>query len=171
VPETPSRRSALDQFSRGMEPNDLIRERTGLWIQRLYAPNGVPGLALPEQPNTASSKDGLHAFWVAPGEWLLVADQAKDIASAAQNKLSDLSHARTVFRLEAATARDILAKSCPLDLRLEKFPPGHCAQSGLGSLSPVSILVHHLEDGSHMDLYVPRSYGQHVYAWLVDGTH
>ncbi|MDE0941075.1 MAG: hypothetical protein OSB58_01395 [Alphaproteobacteria bacterium] len=167
MPDIPERRSALV----GMEPHDLIRERTGLWIQRLYAPNGlqepVSGLDLPEQPNTASHKGGVHALWVAPGEYLLVSEEAQTIEGAA---LSDLSHARTVFRIDAEPARAILAKSCPLDLRLSNFPPGHCAQSGLGSLSPVPILVHHLESGSHMDIYVPRSYGQHVYAWLVDGA-
>ncbi len=174
--DPPSRQSALAQQPL---PDDLIQERRGLWMQRLYAPDRQPGfgeevgLALPEQANRAIFGNNLHALWVAPGEWLLVSEVSPghdDISARVTDNggaLSELSHARTVFRIAAGPARDILAKDCPLDLRPWEFLPGHCAQSVLAG---VAILVHYSADGAHMDIYVPRSYGQFMHAWLKDAA-
>jgi sarcosine oxidase subunit gamma len=178
VPEshdpTPPRRSAL---AGAPESNDLIQERTGLSIQRLYAPTGGftgdIGLTLPAEANRASLNGGLHALWLAPGEWLLVGeapDQAAKTAAnavAAGGALTDLSHARVVFRIPVEAAPRILAKGCPLDLRDDIFPPGSCAQSVLAN---VAILVHHLANGDHMDIYVARSYGRFMHDWLLDAA-
>ena len=163
-PETAPRRSALTRPAR---PGDLIQERRDLWLRRLYAPDGAPGLALPAEPNRARYRDGLHALWLAPGEYLLVGDESMAPAAPGGAALSDLSHARTVFRIPAAAAREILAKGCPLDLRGEAFLPGHCGQSVLAG---VAVLVHCLESGAHMDIYVARSYGQFMHAWLTDAA-
>ncbi|MDA1101029.1 MAG: hypothetical protein O2967_18835 [Proteobacteria bacterium] len=176
MPDPRPRRSALN---RPPQPGELIQERTDLWIQRLYGPDrqsdfgGKLGLDLPEQANRASQDTALHALWLAPREWLLVSDAdaargnlaARIVANG--GALSDLSHARTVFRIAAGPARNILAQGCPLDLRPAIFLPGHCAQSVLAS---VAILVHHLADGAHMDIYVARSYGQYMYDWLNDAA-
>jgi len=164
VPDLPTRQSALAQTPK---LDELIQERRNLWIQRLYAPDGAPRLPLPAEPNRAGYRDGLHALWLAPGEWLLVSEGAMAPADIGDDALSDLSHARTVFRIPVAAAREILSTGCPLDLRPEVFLPGHCAQSVLAS---VAILVHFLEDGAHMDIYVARSYGQHMHAWLKDAA-
>ncbi|MDP7548061.1 MAG: sarcosine oxidase subunit gamma family protein [Alphaproteobacteria bacterium] len=164
MPDPQTRQSAL---AHPPQPGELIQERRDLWIQRLYAPHGVPILELPAEPNQASCRDGLHALWLAPGEYLLVCEAGAAPAAIGDVPLSDLSHARTVFRIPAAAAREILAKDCPLDLRGEVFSPGHCAQS---LLAGVAILVHLLEDGAHMDIYVARSYGQFMHAWLKDAA-
>jgi heterotetrameric sarcosine oxidase gamma subunit len=164
VADLPTRQSALAQQPL---PGDLIQERRDLWIQRLYAPDGAPQLALPDAPNRTSYRDGLHALWVAPGEWLLVSEGEVAPVDIGDGALSDLSHARTVFRIPAVAARGILARGCPLDLRPEIFLPGHCAQSIMAS---IAILVHFLADGAHMDIYVARSYGQFMHTWLKDAA-
>jgi sarcosine oxidase subunit gamma len=176
VPDPLTRQSAL---AARPESDDLIQERTGLWIQRLYAPDreldfgNKTGLDLPGQANHVSQDKDLHALWVAPREWLLVSEVTANRdglaarVAASGGALSDLSHARTVLRLAAEPARDILAKGCPLDLRPASFLPGHCAQSVLAG---VGILLHHLADGAHMDIYTARSYGRFIYAWLDDAA-
>jgi len=176
VPDPLSRQSALASQP---PPGDLIQERTGLWIQRLYAPDRQPGfghkigLDLPEEANRTTFAGDLHSLWVAPGEWLLVAAETADrhdlVTRVADNggALSELSHGRTVFRIAAGPAREILATDCPLDLRPAAFAPGHCAQS---ILAGVGILVHYLADGGHMDIYVARSYGRFMHAWLRDAA-
>lgn len=176
MPDPLTRQSALAGVP---QPGDLIQERTGLWIQRLYAPDRRPGfghkigLDLPEQANRSTFANDLHGLWVAPGEWLLVGAETTDwhdlMTHVAENggALSELSHARTVFRIAAGPARDILAKDCPLDLRPSTFTLGHCAQS---ILVGVGILVHYLGDGTHIDIYVARSYGRFIHAWLQDAA-
>ena len=170
MPNSAPRRSALAKAS---EKNDLIQDRTGLTIRRLYAPpGGFAGtleMDLPAQPNHATQDEGLSALWLAPGEWLLVGERPglTTEIEAAGGALTDLSHARVVFRLPADAARNTLAKGCPLDIRREIFPPGRCAQSALAG---VAILVHHLRTGDHMDIYVARSYGRFMHDWLLDAV-
>ncbi len=176
MPDPLSRRSAL---TRVPQPGDLIQERRELWIQRLYAPDRTPGfggrigLDLPEQANGATFDNDLHALRVAPGEWLLVSEKSTDRGNLfariaeADGALSDLSHGRTVFRIAAAAALEILAKSCPLDLSAAAFSPGHCAQSVLAG---VPMLTHYLEDGAHVDIYVARGFGQFMHDWLNDAA-
>ncbi len=170
MPDIPPRRSAL---AGSPGNNDLIEERTGLSIHRLYAPSGGftidIALALPSEANRASLEAGLHALWLGPGEWLLVGE-APDLAArvgAAGGALTDLSHARVVFRIPVEAAPRILAKGCTLDLRDDNFPPGSCAQSVSAG---VAILVHHLANGDHMDIYVARSYGRFMHDWLLDAA-
>ncbi|MDP6875830.1 MAG: sarcosine oxidase subunit gamma family protein [Alphaproteobacteria bacterium] len=158
MPDALQRRSVLA----GALADDLIQERRGLCIKRLY--EETPGLDLPREPNRATLSGGIHALWVGPGEWLLVSESGEFEVEAAA---SELSHGRTVFRIPADAARQILAKGCPLDLRESIFEPGHCAQS---ILAATAILVHYLEDGAHMDIYVARSYGRFIHDWLKDAA-
>ena len=158
MPDTSQRRSALA----GTAAGDLIQERADLWIKRVYG--DVAEIEPPRQPNRATANNGVHALWVAPGEWLLVGEGEEIQIEAAS---SDLSHGRTVFRIPANAARQILAKGCPLDLRETEFRPGHCAQS---VLSAVTILVHYLDDGEYMDIHVARSYGRFIHDWLKDAA-
>jgi heterotetrameric sarcosine oxidase gamma subunit len=166
VPETPSRRSALSGASAS---HDLIQERTDLCLHRIYGPIDGIGVELPMQANRTAGSDDWHALWLAPGEWLLDGDVPELAAKmdAGGVAATDLSHARVVFRIPAALARDILVKGCPLDVREEIFPPGHCAQSVMAG---VAILIHHLSDGAHMDIYVARSYGRFMQDWLLDAA-
>ena len=68
MPDTSQRRSALA----GTAAGDLIQERADLWIKRVYG--DVAEIEPPRQPNRATANNGVHALWVAPGEWLLVGE-------------------------------------------------------------------------------------------------
>jgi len=141
--------------------------------RRVYGPAGGfaenIGIDLPGATNHAIKDGDQTARCLAPGEWLLVGERP-DLGSQVENAggtLSDLRHARVVFRMPANLGREVLAKGCPLDLRPEIFQPGRCAQSVLAG---VAILVHHLPTGDDMDIYVARSYGRFIHDWLVDAT-
>ena len=169
-PPSPPRRSAL---AKAPAHHELIRERTELSLWRLYGPAGGfaenIGIDLPGATNHAIQDGDLTALCLAPGEWLLVGERP-DLGSQVENAggaLSDLGHARVVFRMPANLGREVLAKGCPLDLRPEIFPPGRCAQNVLAG---VAILVHHLPTGDDMDIYVARSYGRFIHDWLLDAA-
>ena len=170
MPDLTNRRSAL---AKATAAHELIQQRPGLCIQRLYAPaNGFTedlGLNLPQQPNRATEGAGIGVLWLTPGEWLVVGD-VPDLSAKAEAQggaVSDLSHGRVVFRMPADLDREVLAKGSPLDLRGSVFLPGHCAQSLAAN---VAILVHCPESGEHMDLYVARSYGRFIHDWLLDAA-
>jgi sarcosine oxidase subunit gamma len=83
--------------------------------------------------------------------------------------VTDLTDGRAAFRVAGPSARDVLAKGCPLDLHARAFPPGRCAQS---LLAKASVLIHlALDDpqaGPSFDLYVARSFSHYLFSWLED---
>lgn len=140
----------------------------------LDAVAGTLGFALPLVPNTVAEGEDTVALWLGPNEWLLVVtpyegtplaedlDGALDGLHAGATVLTD---SRTVIGLRGPAARDVLAKGCPLDLHPAAFPAGTCAQSLVGQ---VDVLLHLHRDGARFDLYVLRSYADHLWRWLED---
>jgi sarcosine oxidase subunit gamma len=134
------------------------------------------GLPLPVEPNTTAGDDGITALWLGPDEWLLVSEREDPTPLLARVRQAlgrlhaaavDVSAASTVFRLSGPAARDVLAKGCSLDVHPRAFAPGACAQT---TLARVSVILHRVGDGSDFDVYTPRSFTEHLTAWLADAA-
>ena len=92
-----------------------------------------------------------------------IEDRLRATSDAAGIAIADLSSGRTVIRVCGDAARRTLAQGCPIDLHPREFPPRNVVHS---MLEGISVMLHHLPDGSGFDLYVPRSYGQTMWEWL-----
>jgi sarcosine oxidase, subunit gamma len=112
----------------------------------------------------------------APGEWLAVSDvlagpMLKDHLdrelSAQPLAAVDLSQALAPLRIEGVAARDVLAKSCGLNLDPRVFLPGTCTRTRLAQLP---VVVHCTDPGPKYDLYAGRSYLSYLFAWLSDAA-
>jgi sarcosine oxidase subunit gamma len=138
----------------------------------------VLDLLLPTEPNSSASKNAITALWLGPDQWLLTcpADDAAFFINSLREALADIhaavtdqSDGRVAFVLAGPSARDVLAKSCPLDLHPQSFTPGSAAQS---LLAKADVLLHLRADdpqaGPTFDLYVARSYAAYLWAWLAD---
>jgi sarcosine oxidase, subunit gamma len=138
----------------------------------------VLDLLLPIEPNTAATKNRVTALWLGPDQWLLVcpADDSALFMNSLQEALADshcaitdVSDGRTALSLEGPSAREVLAKGCPLDLHPRAFPPGSCAQTLVGK---ADVLLHLRADepaaGASFDLYVGRSFAHYLWSWLED---
>ncbi len=138
----------------------------------------VLDLLLPTEPNTTASKGSITALWQGPDQWLLICP-ADDVAffintlrqatAGSHAALTDVSDGRIALRLAGPSARDLLAKGCPLDLHPRRFQPGQCAQS---LLAKAAVLCHLCADdaqqGPTFDLYVARSFADYLWTWLED---
>ncbi|HEX5078735.1 MAG TPA: sarcosine oxidase subunit gamma family protein [Geminicoccaceae bacterium] len=135
-------------------------------------------LLLPGEPNTTAGRGELAALWLGPDAWLLTSPppQVAGHVAALRQALADVhaavtevSDGRVVLRLAGPSARDVLAKGCPLDLHPRAFAAGRCAQS---LLAKASVLIHLVNDdaprGPTFDLYVARSFAHYLFAWLED---
>jgi sarcosine oxidase, subunit gamma len=161
VPEALLSRPALEP--RHLRPRGVrLGERTGLGKVDLRgdpqdrafmaAAGRVLDLLLPSEPCTAAARDQIDALWLGPDEWLVTcpASEVARLHGALREALAevhaavtDLTDGRVAFRLAGPSARDVLAKGCPLDLHPRAFPPGRCAQS---LLAKASVLIHLVED-------------------------
>ena len=90
----------------------------------------VTGLALPDGAGGGVSEGGKAAFGFAPGKFTVV-DEKDGLAAAfakaitpAIGTVTDLSHGRTVIRIEGPEADWVLAKFFAIDFSLAAFPLG-----------------------------------------------
>lgn len=129
------------------------------------------GLALPPQPNRTAATDGRKLLWLGPTEWLLVlTDGGTDAAAALRAAFADgsgalveVTAAREVLSVAGPQAREVLARGCGLDLHPRVFALGDCAQTLLGQLD---VLLHLVDDTPTFELYVGRSFADHLWRWL-----
>ena len=79
----------------------------------------------------------------------------------------DVSHSRTVIRLQGRNARDVLMKGTNIDVHPRVFGPDSCIQSHLGRCH---MLLHQLDEEPAYDIYVHRSFAVYAWTWLCDAA-
>jgi sarcosine oxidase subunit gamma len=175
---------ALPEGRQGLDPPDgsrvVIVERRGLALVQVSAGLGqdeaVAGrLGLDPAPGRASETPAGIALWLAPGTWMVVAQDAEDggLYLTLRERLGDRaavvdqSHGRAVLRLAGPRARDVLAKGCRLDLHPRVFTPGMCAQT---VIAQIGVLLHQVDEHPTYDLYVFSGYALAFLEWLTSSA-
>ncbi len=120
----------------------------------------VPGpLQAVAGPNGTVARIRPLVFWLTHAGEAAVT-QAMDIDAETGSAL-DLSHSRTVIRIEGPRARDLLNRGLPLDLSPDAFPAGAFAATALHQVG-----VHLHNRGSGYDLFVPRGFALSIWELL-----
>lgn len=146
----------------------------------LAAVRGVLQVHLPLEPNTVSTSAALAVLWLGPDEWLAVQHDAAPVAEVQlAGRLREAlagQHASVVevgeqyccVTVAGGKARDLIMKSCPLDLHPRVFGGvGHCAQS---HLSKTAIILRQASEEPAFELYVRRSFADYLWRWLEDAA-
>ncbi len=135
-------------------------------------------IRLPIEPCTSAGKGRITVLWQGPDGWLVLCPAAdvtffmnslREGLGDAHAAITDVSDARIAIRVAGPSARDVLAKGCPLDLHPRAFKPGTAAGS---RLAKTAVVVHLVEDdprtGATFDVYIARSFAHYLWAWLAD---
>jgi sarcosine oxidase subunit gamma len=138
----------------------------------------VLDLLLPGEPCTSACKEHIAALWLAPDAWLVTCpahdvprliEALRAALTEVHAAITDVTDGRVAFRVAGPSAREVLAKGCPLDLHPRAFAPGRCAQT---LLAKASVLIHLTDDGPQrgpgFDVYVARSFAHYSWLWLED---
>ncbi len=132
--------------------------------------------ALPLQPNTVSLSSH-RVYWLGPDEWQVVTDldQAATLAGRLEQRLAgqrvavnDISGGQVVFQLPGADVPALLARGCTLDLSVQAFAVGACAQSGLAK---ANVLLGCIDEAPVYEIIVRRSFSEYLELWLRKNTH
>jgi sarcosine oxidase subunit gamma len=136
------------------------------------------GVLLPTEPATARRVEDVTALWLGPDEWLLVTDPGaegalKDRLEAAfaglHASVVDVTHNATTLRLTGHGVRTVLAKGMPMDTHARGLAVGEVRQSVLAHVDVICHVVDETEaTGTTVDLFVRRSFADHVWTWLED---
>ena len=132
------------------------------------------GLELPAEANRYIGNGEHTLLWLGPDEWLLLApdNEAPGIENRLRAALGDdpwlavvdLSHNYTGLTLSGPSARDVLAKGCPLDLHPRTFREGQCAQT---ILAGTRVLLRAMASDT-FELWVRNSFARYTVQWLTD---
>jgi sarcosine oxidase subunit gamma len=118
------------------------------------------GTALPAV-GRVSGPAGRRVIWVGRGQYLMVG-AAVDPAIGALAALCDQTSAWVAMRLEGPRAQAVLARLCPVDLRVNVFKRGHVARCELGHMP---VILWRRPKG--FEIMVMRSFAQTAAARLV----
>lgn len=143
--------------------------------------SGATGAPMPAALSAVTAEGpagGVTVVWMAPDEVMIVtADRAQaaalvadlDARLAGQHALVlDMSDARSVFRLDGARWREVVAKGAPVDLRPAAFGPGTARRTHLGQVA-VGFWADPA-DATRVTLVCFRSVGGYVADWLAEAA-
>lgn len=138
-------------------------------------PAYLAGIPLPLTPNRVATGAALRVLWLAPDEWLVVADgTAADVlprleraVAGRRAAVTDLSSSRAIIELVGSGAPEMLASGCGLDLHPRVFGPGQCAQT---LLARVPVILDQIDALPHYRVLVRRSYARWLVDWMIDAA-
>ncbi len=117
------------------------------------------------------------ALWMSPDELLLLCPYGEqaDVVGKLTDALADTHHlavdvsdARTLFRLEGDTAREVLAKGAPVDLARGQFTVGDLRRT---RISHVAAAFWQSGEGPDVfEIICFRSYARYLWDWLEESS-
>ena len=133
------------------------------------------GLNLPAENNRFDATTSRFYVWLAPDEYLLLAEagaetalvkQITDNAGKSHFAVNNITDAMTSLHLAGPAVRDVLAKGCALDLHKDHFTKGDCAQT---TLSHAGIILLALGD-DEMIVICRTSFTDYTVSYLCDAA-
>ena len=141
----------------------------------------ILGMILPKEACSTSTKEKITCMWLGPNEWLLVSNDTldkesndyelenllfKDISKKNLGAVTNVSDHYTIFNLTGTNIFEILAKGSPFDFNSENFGDNKAVQT---ILNHVDVTIHR-KTNEDIDLYVRRSFSDHLWAWIKDSA-
>ncbi len=137
-------------------------------------------IILPTDPNTSSGNDKLNILWLSPDEWLIYSNDKIDPKS--NNSLEDkLFNEISIVKLGAVTnvtdhwvminlkgknVFELLSTGCPFNFNNFKNSKGAVIQT---ILNHTDVIMHN-KDINDLNLFVRRSFSNHLWSWINDSS-
>ena len=141
----------------------------------------ILGMILPKEACSISAKEKITCMWLGPNEWLLVSNDTvdkesndyelaqllfKDISKTNLGAVTNVSDHYTIFNLTGSNIFEILSKGSPFNFDSEIFGDNKVIQT---ILNHVDVTIHR-KSKEDVDLYVRRSFSDHLWAWVKDSS-
>ena len=136
-------------------------------------------ILLPTEANTSTQSDKLTALWLSPDEWMIFSNDTmnKDLNDYETEKLlqnniskinlgavTDVSDQFVMINLKGNKIYELFQSGSPFNFNNFQNKKGSVAQT---ILSKIDIIVHN-QDKNAVNLFVRRSFSQHLYSWMKD---
>ena len=138
-------------------------------------------MILPTEANTSTTSDKLTAIWLSPDEWMIVSNElaSKDINkyelyemlfnSISKTNLGaviDVTDQFVQLELKGKNIYEIFSAGCPFNFNEFQEKKGSTTQT---VLNHVDVILHH-KDKNIVNLFVRRSFAEHLCSWIEDSA-
>ena len=136
----------------------------------------VLSVILPTESNTSTSNQELSALWLSPDEWMVYTNSMnkeifdrvfKEISSLNYGAVTNISDQWVCINISGDKLYELLSMSCPFDFSKFKESKGSTTQT---IINHIDVIIHNLGD-NNINLFVRRSFSNHLWDWLNDGAN
>ena len=138
-------------------------------------------MILPMEANTSSSSDNYTSMWLSPDEWMVVSNNKidqennnyqieellfKKVSKANLGSVTDVSDQFVMINLKGEKIFDLLSAGCPFNFNEFMTKKGSVTQT---LLLQIDVIIH-LKEINSVNLYVRRSFSEHLMSWMDDAA-
>ena len=138
-------------------------------------------LLLPTESNTSTRSNTLTALWLSPDEWMIFSNEKIDIMSneyktenLLMNKISkinlgavtDVTDQFVLINLKGNKIFELFQTGSPYNFNNFKKKKGAVTQT---ILAKIDVIIHN-QDLNNVNLFVRRSFSQHLFSWMSDSA-
>jgi sarcosine oxidase subunit gamma len=138
-------------------------------------------MIFPTEANTSTSGETLTAFWLSPDEWMLISNKTinedtntydvednlvNNISKANLGAVTDVSDQFVMINIKGSKVFDLFATGSPFNFNEFKNKRGSVVQT---ILSHIDVIIH-LTEINNVNLFVRRSFSEHLHSWLNDSA-
>ena len=138
-------------------------------------------ILLPTEPNTSTQSNKLTAIWLSPDEWMIFSNEPVDessnnyeIEELLNNNISklnlgaitDVTDQFVMIGLKGNKIYDLFQSGSPFNFNDFQNKKGSVTQT---ILSKIDVIVHN-QDKNTVNLFVRRSFSQHLFSWMNDAA-
>ena len=138
-------------------------------------------ILLPTEANTSTQSDRLTALWLSPDEWMIFSNQPvdentndyqteqllnKNISKLNLGAVTDVTDQFIMINLKGNKVYELFQTGSPFNFNDFQTIKGAVAQT---ILAKIDIIVHN-QDKNDVNLFVRRSFSQHLFSWMNDSA-
>ena len=135
----------------------------------------------PIESNTSSANENLNLIWLSPDEWMLYTSEKiytendiykledelyKEISKVNYGSVTNITDHWVMINLKGENVYDLLSTSCPFDFNKFKSNKGSVVQT---IFNHIDVIIHH-KNTNDLNLFVRRSFSQHLFSWMNDAA-
>tara|TARA_B110001452_G_scaffold129418_1_gene107562 strand:- start:664 stop:1227 length:564 start_codon:yes stop_codon:yes gene_type:complete len=138
-------------------------------------------MLLPTMANTSTQSEKLSALWLSPDEWMIFSNKTVDLTSnnyeteeLLKDKISklnigavtDVTDQFVMINLKGNKIYDLFQTGSPFNFNEFQNKKGAVIQT---ILLKIDVIIHN-QDKNEVNLFVRRSFSQHLFSWMNDGA-
>ena len=138
-------------------------------------------LLLPTEANTSSKSEKLSALWLSPDEWMIYSNEVSDprnndyetenllnqnISKTNLGAVTDVTDQFVLINIKGDKIFDLFETGSPFNFNDFNTKKGSVAQT---ILAKIDVIIHNQKQ-NEVNLFVRRSFSQHLFSWMNDSA-